>query len=673
MSYNTKNIRNIALLGHGNSGKTTLAESMLYTTGAIDRQGKVTDGNTVCDYDPEEVRRQITISMSMAPVIFKDTKINVLDCPGYQDFVGEAIGAIAAAEAGLILCTAKDGLSVGAERSWKLLEKANKPVMFYISKLNEEHSDYAGTLAQIKGKYGSIVCPVFAPLSSGNGVIDLVHNKAYITENGKTMVGSIPAEDAGTAEELRAELMEAAAGATEELMDKFFENMELDESDIVKGLQAGVRDRSVVPVFCGSADSGIGTEALLSAIVDYVPEPHSEVGTETDPVVLYVFKTVSDQFGKYSLVKVLSGKLAGDQQLRNVRTGSTDRLGRLYVMTGKKNAEVKEASYGDIVAIGKMDWKTGDTICDAKKEVELPVLDLPTPCYSMAITPKTRGQDDKIAAGLTKLNEEDPSFRLENNSETKQMVLSGAGDMQLDVLCSKLKSRFGVEAELSPARVPYREKIKAKVEAHGRHKKQTGGSGQFGDVWIRFEPQDESDDMIFAEEVFGGSVPKNFFPAVEKGLREAVNKGVLAGYPLVGLKATLYDGSYHPVDSNEMAFKTAAQLAYKDGIPRAKPTILEPIGSLKVTIPDANLGDIMSDISSKRRGTVLGMTAENGMQIVEAEVPMAEMSSYTIDLRSMTQGRGSFTLEFSRYEEAPQNVQQKVIEEAKRLSEEENK
>jgi len=673
MSYNTKNIRNIALLGHGNSGKTTLAESMLYTTGAIDRQGKVTDGNTVCDYDPEEVRRQITISMSMAPVIFKDTKINVLDCPGYQDFVGEAIGAIAAAEAGLILCTAKDGLSVGAERSWKLLEKANKPVMFYISKLNEEHSDYAGTLAQIKGKYGSIVCPVFAPLSSGNGVIDLVHNKAYITENGKTMVGSIPAEDAGTAEELRAELMEAAAGATEELMDKFFENMELDESDIVKGLQAGVRDRSVVPVFCGSADSGIGTEALLSAIVDYVPEPHSGVGTETDPVVLYVFKTVSDQFGKYSLVKVLSGKLAGDQQLRNVRTGSTDRLGRLYVMTGKKNAEVKEASYGDIVAIGKMDWKTGDTICDAKKEVELPVLDLPTPCYSMAITPKTRGQDDKIAAGLTKLNEEDPSFRLENNSETKQMVLSGAGDMQLDVLCSKLKSRFGVEAELSPARVPYREKIKAKVEAHGRHKKQTGGSGQFGDVWIRFEPQDESDDMIFAEEVFGGSVPKNFFPAVEKGLREAVNKGVLAGYPLVGLKATLYDGSYHPVDSNEMAFKTAAQLAYKDGIPRAKPTILEPIGSLKVTIPDANLGDIMSDISSKRRGTVLGMTAEDGMQIVEAEVPMAEMSSYTIDLRSMTQGRGSFTLEFSRYEEAPQNVQQKVIEEAKRLSEEENK
>lgn len=346
MSYNTKNIRNIALLGHGNSGKTTLAESMLYTTGAIDRQGKVTDGNTVCDYDPEEVRRQITISMSMAPVIFKDTKINVLDCPGYQDFVGEAIGAIAAAEAGLILCTAKDGLSVGAERSWKLLEKANKPVMFYISKLNEEHSDYAGTLAQIKGKYGSIVCPVFAPLSSGNGVIDLVHNKAYITENGKTMVGSIPAEDAGTAEELRAELMEAAAGATEELMDKFFENMELDESDIVKGLQAGVRDRSVVPVFCGSADSGIGTEALLSAIVDYVPEPHSEVGTETDPVVLYVFKTVSDQFGKYSLVKVLSGKLAGDQQLRNVRTGSTDRLGRLYVMTGKKNAEVKEAPTG---------------------------------------------------------------------------------------------------------------------------------------------------------------------------------------------------------------------------------------------------------------------------------------------------------------------------------------
>jgi len=670
MSYDTNKIRNVALLGHGNSGKTSLAESMLFTVGALDRLGKVNDGNTVCDYDAEEIKRQITISAALAPVEFGGCKINVLDCPGYQDFVGEVLGAIRAVEAGLILCSAKDGLSVGAERSWKYLKAAKKPAMFYISKLDEEHGDFYAVLASLKEKYGAVVCPVVAPMSDGTGVIDLVHNVGYKTAGGKTTKVAVPDADKAKAEELRAELMEAAAGATEELMEKYFDAMELSEDELVTGLKAGLKDSSVVPVFCGCAMSGVGTEALLRAIVDYVPNPAETEGIDpAGPTVGFVFKTVSDQFGKYSFVKVMSGKITSDMSLRNIRMSSTDKLGRLYVMTGKKNVEVKEAACGDIVAIGKMDWKTGDTVCDPKHETALPPVEFPAPCYSMAIFPKTKGQDDKISGGLTKLNEEDPSFRLANNGETKQQVLSGAGDIQLDVLCSKLKNRFGVEAELKPARVPYREKIKSKVEAHGRHKKQTGGSGQFGDVWVRFEPQEEQDEMIFAEEVFGGSVPKNFFPAVEKGLREAVNKGVLAGYPLVGLKATLYDGSYHPVDSNEMAFKTAAQLAYKEGIPNAKPTILEPIGKLNVTIPDSNLGDIMSDISSKRRGTVLGMTAEDGMQIVEAEVPIAEMSSYTIDLRSMTQGRGSFTLEFVRYEEAPQNVQQKVIEDAKKQAE----
>ena len=670
MSYDTKNIRNIALMGHGNSGKTSLAESMLFTTGAIDRLGKVTDGNTVCDYDPEEIKRQITISAALAPIEFGGCKINVLDCPGYQDFAGEVLGAIRAIEAGLIVCSAKDGLSVGAERCWKYLKAANKPAMFYISKLDEEHGDFYSVLAALKDKYGAVICPVVAPMSDGTGVIDLVHNAGYKTAGGKTAKVPVPDADKAKAEELRAALMESAAGATEELMEKFFDAMELSEEDIVAGLKAGIKDCSVVPVFCGCALTGVGTEVLLRAMVDYVPAPSDVEGINVSgPTVGFVFKTISDQFGKYSFVKVLSGKISSDMSLRNMRARSTDKLGRLYIMSGKKNTEIKEVACGDIVAIGKMDWKTGDTVCDPKNEVELPPVELPDPCYSMAIFPKTKGQDDKVAAGLSKLNEEDVSFSLVNNGETKQQVLSGAGDIQLDVLCSKLKSRFGVEAELKPARVPYREKIKAKVEAHGRHKKQTGGSGQFGDVWVRFEPQDEQDEMIFSEEVFGGSVPKNFFPAVEKGLREAVNKGVLAGYPLVGLKATLYDGSYHPVDSNEMAFKTAAQLAYKEGIPNAKPTILEPIGTLKVTIPDASLGDIMSDISSKRRGTVLGMTAEDGMQTVEAEVPIAEMSSYTIDLRSMTQGRGSFTLKFNRYEEAPQNVQQKVIEEAKKLAE----
>ena len=668
----TKNIRNIALLGHGNSGKTSLAESMLFVTGAIDRQGKVTDGNTVCDYDAEEIKRQITISASVAPVSFAGSKINVLDCPGYFDFVGEVLGALRAVEAGFILVTAKDGISVGAERSWKYLKAANLPTAFVISKTDEEHGDYFAVVEALREKYGSIVAPVTIPSSDGSAVIDLVHNVAYTSNGAKTTKGAVPAADADRVEELRMELMETAAGATEELMEKFFDTMELDEADIVAGVKAGMKDRSVVPVFASAAMQNIGTQALLQGIVDYVPNPAETEGVDpTAPTQGFVFKTVSDQFGKYSFVKVLKGSISSDMSLRNLRASSTDKLGRLYTITGKKTVEAKDACCGDIVAVGKMDWKTGDTVCDPKLDEELPAVEVPEPCYSVAIAPKTKGQDDKVATGLARLNEEDISFTLVNNAETHQMVISGAGDIQVDVLCAKLKSRFGVETELKPARVAYREKIKGKVEAHGRHKKQSGGSGQFGDVWVRFEPQEEQDDMIFAEEVFGGSVPRNFFPSVEKGLRNAVQKGVLAGYPLVGLKATLYDGSYHPVDSNDMAFQTAARLAYQDGIPKAKPTILEPIGLLQVTIPDANLGDIMSDISSKRRGTVLGMNAEDGMQTVEAEVPMAEMGSYTIDLRSMTQGRGSFTLKFVRYEEAPGNVQQKVIEEAKALAEQE--
>ena len=671
MSYETKNIRNVAFMGHGGTGKTTLVENMLYLTGAIDRQGKTADGNTVCDYDAEEIKRGITISTGIAPVDFGGCKINVLDCPGFFDFVGEVFCAMRAAEVGVIFLSAKDGISVGAERSWKYLKNADMPAMFYVSKLDEEHADFDAVVSALQEKYGAGVCPVTIPMSDGTGVIDLVHNVAYKTNGKKTEKVAVPAADADKVESMREALFEAASVSDDELMEKFLEEMELSEEETVKGIKLGVQSRDFIPVLCGAGMTGVGTEALMQAIIDYVPNPAEAACKPDAPVAGFVFKTISDQFGKYSFVKVMAGKITSDLALRNMRASSTDKLGRMYTICGKKNTEVKEACCGDIVAIGKMDWKTGDTVCDAKNEVEFPAVEIPEPVYSMAISPKTKGQDDKVASGLARLNEEDISFTLVNNAETHQMVISGAGDIQVDVLCSKLKSRFGVETELKPARVAYREKIKGKVEAHGRHKKQSGGSGQFGDVWIRFEPQEESDEMIFAEEVFGGSVPKNFFPSVEKGLRNAVQKGVLAGYPLVGLKATLYDGSYHPVDSNDMAFQTAARLAYQDGIPRAKPTILEPIGLLRVTIPDASLGDIMSDISSKRRGTVLGMSAEDGMQTVEAEVPMAEMGSYTIDLRSMTQGRGSFSCKFIRYEEAPGNVQQKVIEDAKKAAEEE--
>ena len=669
MSYTTKNLRNVALLGHGNNGKTSLAESMLYVTGAIDRLGKVSDGNTVCDYDAEETARQITISTAVAPVEFGGCKINVLDCPGYFDFAGDVLCALRAVEAGIIVAAAKDtgeSVSVGAQRSWKYLKKAELPVMFVISKCLEEHGDYEKALHVLQDKFGKTLCPVTIPMSDGSGVVDLVHNIAYRTKGNKVEKLPIPAADAEEAESLRAELMEAAAGATEELMEKFFETMELSEDEIVTGLKQGVKTREVIPVFASDAMTNLGTAALLQGILDYVPAPEEKAA----PTTGFVFKTVSDKFGKFSFVKVVSGKITAAMTLRNLRSSSNDKLGRLYTMCGKKSTEIQEAVCGDILAVGKMDWKTNDTVTDDKDGEPLPAVEIPAPFDSMAIRPKTKGQDDKVSGGLAKLNEEDISFNLYNNPETHQMVLSGAGDIQMSVLTSKLKNLYNVDTELFPARVAYREKIKGKVEAHGRHKKQTGGSGQFGDVWIRFEPQEESDDMVFAEEVFGGSVPKNFFPSVEKGLRNAVQKGVLAGSPLVGLKATLYDGSYHPVDSNDMAFQTAARLAYQDGIPRAKPTIMEPIGKLFVTIPDEFQGAIIGDINSKRRGTMLGsMPAEDGMTTIEADVPMAEMSTYTIDLRSMTQGAGSFTCNFERYEEAPANVQQKVIEESKNNAE----
>ncbi|MBQ3275773.1 MAG: elongation factor G [Oscillospiraceae bacterium] len=668
MSYTTKDLRNVAILGHGNTGKTSLVESMLYVTGAIDRQGKVSDGNTVCDYDAEEISRQITISTAVAPVTVGNNKINILDCPGYFDFAGDVLCALRAVEAGAIVVSAKDtaeNVAVGAQRSWKYLRQAGLPVMFVISKCREEHGDFFKALETLRGKYGPSVCPVTIPTSDGTGVIDLVHNVAYVTNGNKTSKVAVPAADAGKAEDLRMELMESAA-ITEELMEKFLDTMELTDDEIAEGLREGLKTREVVPVFASDAMTNLGTSAILQGIVDYCPAPEEKTGAVTG----FVFKTVSDKFGKFSFVKVVSGTITAAMTLRNLRASSNDKLGRLYTMCGKKSTEVQEACCGDIVAVGKMDWKTNDTVTDDKDAEELPAVAIPEPFYSVAIAPKTKGQDDKVAGGLAKLNEEDISFNLVNNAETRQMVLTGSGDIQVSVLCSKLKNLYNVETEQLPARVAYREKIKGKVEAHGRHKKQSGGSGQFGDVWIRFEPQEETDDLVFAEEVFGGSVPKNFFPSVEKGLRNAVQRGVLAGYPLVGLKATLYDGSYHPVDSNDMAFQTAARLAYQDGIPKARPTILEPIGQLFVTIPDEFQGAIIGDINSKRRGTMMGsMPAEDGMTTIEAEVPMAEMSTYTIDLRSMTQGAGSFTCKFVRYEEAPGNVQQKVIEEAKALAE----
>ena len=676
MSYASKDIRNIALLGHGGNGKTSLAESILFLTGVTDRLGSTAAGNSVSDYDQEEIRRQISISASTMYTEYQKTKINIIDTPGYFDFAGEVAQALRVADIGIICVSAKDGLNVGAEKAWKALTDAGVPRAIYISKVDEEHADFYKAFEQLREKFGPSLSPMSAPIMDGTkvaGLVDILARKAYKYEGKKRTEIPMPADMSGRVEELYSEIAENAAGTSEELMDKYLETMELSAEEIYGALGTGIAECEITPVFCGSAVTGLGTIVLLDAIKNFFPYPR-EGGKRVDenaPTKAIVYKTISDQFGKFSLFKVIAGKVTPDMTLVNARSGAQEKLGHIYYMQGKKNIEVQEIGCGDIGAVSKLsDTKTGDTLCDSKAVEAAPGIEYAVPCYSMAIAPKTKGQEDKVAQGLARLGEEDRSFTITNNAETKQMVIAGAGDIHLDVLCSKLKNKFGVEVELSPAKVPYREKIRKPLKAHGRHKKQSGGHGQFGDVWIEFEPQEEQEDMIFAENVFGGSVPKNFFPAVEKGLRECCQKGVLAGYPMVYLKATLYDGSYHPVDSSEMAFKTAAGLAYKELV-NASPVILEPIGSLKVTIPDANMGDIMSDISSKRRGTVLGMNAEGGMQTVEAEVPMAEMSSYAIDLRSMTQGRGSFTLDFVRYAEAPAAVQQKIIDEAKALAENE--
>ena len=686
MAIGTDKIRNIALLGHGASGKTSLAESMLFMTGVTDRLGKIVDGNTVSDSDPEEIKRQISISLATLNIEHNGCRINVLDTPGFFDFAGEVYEALRVADGGIIVCGAKDGITVGLEKSWKYLNEKKLPRAIFVSKIDEENGDFEAVYGAIREKYGTSVCPMIAPIKNDagkvEGVIDLVKRVAYKLEGGKRVEIPIPDSMSAELEDLYVAVNESVAETDEELMEKYFEGEEFTLEEKVRGLKAGVRDMTLFPVFCGVPLTGLGTPLLLDAVVNLFPSPNegsveiAEDGAEIEcvdsgvPSVL-VYKTVSDQYGKFSLFKVVSGKITPDVTLVNVRTGTSEKMSHIYKMQGKKSVEVKELGAGDLGAISKLaDTKTGDTLADAKRLVAVPGVAFAKPCYSMAISPKTKGQEDKVAAGLTRLGDEDPSFSVINNAETRQMVVSGAGDIQLDVLCAKLKDKFGVEVVLSPARVAYREKVRKKVEVRGRHKKQSGGHGQFGDVVIEFEPG-ETEDLTFADRVFGGSVPKNFFPAVEKGLRDSIGKGILAGYPVVFLKATLIDGSYHPVDSSEMAFKTAAQIAYKEGIQKANPVILEPIGLLKVTMPDTYMGNIMSDLSN-RRGSPLGMSADgDGNQIVEAEVPMGEMSSYAIDLRSITQGRGSFELDFVRYEEAPAPVQAKIIEEAKALMEEE--
>ena len=683
-AYTSNNIRNIAVLGHGGKGKTTLCEAMLYLAGATDRLGKVADGNTVLDFDAEEKRRKSSVSSAMAAIEWDNTKLNIIDAPGLFDFESGAAEAVRAAEAVLIVTSAGSGVDVGTEKAFKAAEKRGLAKFFAITKTDSDHRSFYKTFEALKEVYGNKLCPTIIPYMEGNvtkSYVNLMTGMAYEYDaDGKATKVAMPNDP--VIEEMTSAFMEAVATTDDELMEKFFEGEAFTPDEILKGLCTGIFDGSIYPVYAVAGLTCAGVDQLLYNLAWSVPgafgyageTAKNEAGDDVilpcdinGPLAAICFKTVADPFvGKMSFFKVVSGKLSADTPAYNVRTGETEKMGKIVTVKGGKQEDAKEIIAGDIGVVTKLaDVKTGDTLCDPKNIVILDSVNCPNPCLSMAVNVRKKGEEEKVAQGLFRLMEEDPAISFTINKETKEQVLSGLGEQHLDVIVSKLKNKFGVEVDLTVPKVAYRETIRKSAEAQGKHKKQSGGHGQFGDVHIRFEPCD-SDELVFAEEVFGGAVPKNFFPAVEKGLRDCVLKGVLAGYPMVGVKATLYDGSYHPVDSSEMAFKMAASLAYKAGIPKADPTILEPVGTLVARMPDDNLGDIMGDIT-KRRGRVLGMGAadEPNMQELTAEVPMTEMGDFTTVLRSVTAGRGSFTFEFTRYEQAPQNIVEKVIAEAK--------
>ncbi len=678
-NYNAKTIRNVALTGHAGSGKTSLTEAMYYLAYQADRLGKVADGNTVSDFDPEEIRRQVSVSTSLVPVEWKNTKMNILDTPGLFDFVGGLREGVRAAGSSVIVVSGKSGLTVGAEKAFAAAQKKGIATIFFVNKLDRESADFYKVFEDLKGKFGPMVCPMVVPHVVDHKVecyVNLLEYRAYTYEDGKAK--QVPIPDMGhRLEGLRTAMNEAVAETSEELMEKYFSGEEFTPDELIKGIATGVRRGEIAPVFCGSAQELEAIDQLLTGLLWLAPWAESvagETGTDANgdpielevdedaPAVATVFKTVVDPFvGKMVYFKVIRGKVVPDMALLNSRTGETERLGKLFYVRGKKQEEAPFIGAGDIGAVAKLvNTGTGDTLCAPSCPVTLPGVPFDAPCLSMAVNTTKKGDEEKVATGLARLAEEDPTIKVEKNVETNELILSGMGEQHLDIIVSRLKAKFGAEVTLTQPEVAYRETIRRKVKVQGRHKKQSGGHGQFGDVWIEFEPW-EGEELVFEEKVFGGAVPKNYFPAVEKGLQDCAKEGVLAGYPLVGVKATLVDGSYHPVDSSEMAFKTAASLAYKAGIADANPILLEPVMHLAVYVPQDNTGDIMGDIN-KRRGRVLGMNpAEDELTCIDAEVPQGELGDYAVMLRSTTQGRGYFTLAFERYEEAPKPVADKVI------------
>ena len=679
--YLANEVRNVVVLGHSGAGKSSVIEACLYFTKAIERYGKNNDGTTALNYDPEEGKRGTSVYCHIAPVEWKDKKINFIDTPGYMDYAGEEATGLVMGDNALIVVNAKEGIEAGTERAWReAVSKQKIPTIFFVNKMDVENANFDTVYSTLREKFGKSVIPFEVPIIENGvvvGSVNILRRKAWYY-NDRNTAKEVPSDLVGEVERYYNEIAEAIAMTDDELMEKFFSGETFDEHELAKGLRIGVRSGDIRPVYCGSAENQTGIERLLDLITEYFPS-YAEKGriqaetlkgdtvdmetNENEALSAFVFKTIVDPFvGKVSYLKVMSGVLNSDSQVYNSKKDVTEKVNQIYVINGKYQIGVGKLFTGDIGAVVKLQaTETNDTLCTRSRVIKYPDIEYPHPMLGYAIHPKTKADEDKLSSGIHNLMLEDHTIKLVNNEETHEQVLYGVGDQHIDLILSKLKSKYKVEVTTEKPTVQYRETISAKAEAQGKYKKQNGGAGQYGDVWVRFEPTD-SDDMVFAEEVFGGAVPKQYFPPVEQGLRDCMNKGVLAGYKVVGVKATLYDGSYHPVDSKEVAFKEAARLAYNTAMPNAKPVLLEPIGKVVVTAPEDYTGTLMGDFT-KRRGIILDMgTDEDGLQVIRAEVPMAEMLTYATELRSMTQGRGYYELAFDRYETAPHDVAQKVID-----------
>ncbi len=684
MSIKGENIRNIAVVGHSGEGKTTLCEAMLFNGGAIDRMGKVPDGTTVSDFDDLEKAKKMSIYTSCSHLMWKDVKVNLLDLPGYYDFEGERNEGLRAAGGALLVIGANGVIPIGAESIVDYCLKLGKPLIIFINGMDKENADYLGTVQAVKAKYAGKFAPIQIPIMENGkmqGCINVLQERAYLfKENGPQEI-AIPDSLKDQVEEMKASLMETAAENDEFLLDKYFETGDLTREETIHGIRLGIASVNTIPVMAGSALTNRGVINLLNEIVTYMPQARERLNTLADdlsadkvvsvrtdedaPFAAQVFKTVIDPYsGKLSYIKSFRGVLKSGSTVWNANTETEERIGQIYVMRGKKMEPVDELAAGDIGAVNKLgNTNTGDTLCDPAAKIRFSPIHFPKPTLFMSVTAEKKGEEDKIFAGLAKLKEEDYTFSIEKNAETGEMLLGGQGDIQLDLLAKRVKARYGVDMKLGEPRIAYRETIRGNSDAEGKHKKQSGGHGQYGHVKIRFSPCEE--EFVFEEEVVGGAVPKNYFPAVEKGLRECMESGPLAGYPVVGVKAVLYDGSYHDVDSNELSFKMAAAIAFKEGLKNAKPVLLEPIMRLKIAIPADYLGDVMGDIN-KRRGRIMGTDTEGETSIISAEVPQSEIKTYTMDLRSLTRGSGKFVSEFLGYEDVPPMMVDKIIADAQK-------